>query len=106
MSVIKYKKFGEDDMDEIKKIDCKASNPWSARWFNEKLSVTIDGENVLLTFRESIVKIDVKGKAICTWCNNKVLNYGGNGKGNILTHLATDHHIFLSLSRHASYLFN
>lgn len=51
----------------------------------------INDRDVRLTIKESIVKIDVKAKALCTWCHI-MLSYGGKGKRNLLDHLTSDSH--------------
>ena len=69
------KRLGREDINEIKDIDKNpgCSNPWSFKWCEKFVDVqmTVNNKHEVVRFnlKDCIVKVNIKGKALCTFCN-------------------------------------
>ena len=52
-----------------------------------------DGGPLVMHLKDHIRKVDVKGKAICQLCLNKVLTYGERGVTSLVDHVKRKTHV-------------
>ena len=91
---------GEESL-RVKEVDKNARYKWLWRWMEQ--SITVDVADVLpnrkwqngpivISLKEHMRKIDVKGKARCVLCNCEMV-YGNKGITRITDHLKTQGHV-------------
>lgn len=74
-----------------REIDKGVKNKFNWRWLEHNISVTVDGSVVQCKLGECIAKVDVPGKAECTWCKD-IINYGSRGRVALSAHIESGKH--------------
>ncbi|GFO04973.1 hypothetical protein PoB_003147800 [Plakobranchus ocellatus] len=87
------KTLGKNDIGRAKEIDAKVKN----RFRYECLETTVNLKSkklseIEVTLGDSIEKLDLPGKALCSFCND-VISYGGKGKIALVDHVQSAKHI-------------
>ena len=85
----------------VANIDSGVKNKWNYKWLEEKktakVMIHVDGKKfertVEMCVGDSIVKGNAAGAALCEWCRDKPIMYGGKGKAALFKHIASDKHM-------------
>ena len=84
--------LSKEDCALTAEIDSAVKNKWNWSWPEVTVAATVKGRAVTVRLGDAIDKIDIAGKAKCTWCC-VVLNYGSKGKSLLTRHLTTKEHL-------------
>ena len=82
-------------------IDSGVKNKQNYKWLEEKktakVMIHVEGKkterSVEICVGDSIVKANAAGTAICEWCGDKPILYGGKGKAALFKHITGDKHM-------------
>ena len=73
-----YRVIGKDQEGLVRDIDNGCFNKWKFQWLEEEVHVKVDGVDKKVKIGDSVVKINLPGKASCEWCHS-LLTYKGKG---------------------------
>ena len=81
-----------EDEEKILEIDKGCHQGWNFKWLDIKYKVAVPGKGYIESrFRDCFKKLDVKGKALCIYCD-ETLNYGCTGKSHLIRHVDSAKH--------------
>ncbi|GFR78886.1 hypothetical protein ElyMa_004006600 [Elysia marginata] len=86
----------------VKEVDKDCKNKFKFQWLEEEVHVKLGALNYKVKIGDSIVKINVSGKASCEWCHS-LLTYKGKGLSTLKEHLKTDSHVAQLKTRQSNY---
>lgn len=101
MSILE--RYGEDDELKLEEVEKEVANRWRWEWLEG--TVVVDPAAILpklnwrkgqltLLVKDTIRKINIPGKAVCTVCSaDGYITYGGSGRTMLLDHLKTKKHV-------------
>ena len=101
--MMSFKIISGEDESKVRDIDREEKNKFKFDWLSKTVKLEQDGRSTDVSFRETIKKIDISGKAVCTLCND-VIYYGKRGCVAISDHLKTKKHkgkVFLKKENYA-----
>lgn len=87
-----YCVIGKDQEGLVKDIDEGCGNKWKFQWLEEEVHVKSDGVDRKVKIGDSVVKINLPGKASCEWCHS-LLTYKGKGLSTLKDHMKTKGHV-------------
>lgn len=86
-----------------REVDAKIKNKFRFDWLDTVVKVTCkNAGDVEIRLIDSIVKVDIAGKALCNFCNY-VINYGSKGKSALIEHVKSVKHITCVDNRKTNY---
>lgn len=97
-----YQVLHKDQEALIKDINKGCTNKWKFQWLEEEVHVTADGVDRKVKIGDSVVKINVPGKASCEWCHS-LLSYKGKGLSTLRDHMKTKGHVHQIKTRLTNY---
>ena len=86
----------------VKEIDKDCKNKFKFQWLEEEVHVKVGEVDCKVKIGDSIVKINVSGKASCEWCHS-LLTYKGKGLSTLKDHLKTESHVTQLKIRQTNY---
>ncbi|GFN88405.1 hypothetical protein PoB_001491100 [Plakobranchus ocellatus] len=97
------KTLGKNDLGRAKEIDAKVKNRFRYEWLETTVNLKSKKlSEIEVTLGGSIEKLDLPGKALCSFCND-VISYGGKGKIALVDHVQSAKHIARVEHRRTNY---
>jgi len=79
------------DAARLKEVEKDVDNKFSWAWMERPVTVYLAGDKVTTKLRDYMKKVDIPGKALCTWCN-ELIKYGKKGSISLVKHAETGKH--------------